>query len=152
MSKLTFEVIGTPAPQGSKRHVGNGIMVESSKAVKPWRSAVAAAARDVADHEDVAAPLGGPLHLDVVFRFRMPKSRPKAVREAGRAPKVSAPDLSKLVRSTEDALQEAGLICDDARFWSLTASKFEVTGWTGAVITISEPVAALRESAEEASA
>lgn len=29
---LTVTVLGTPAPQGSKRHVGNGVVVESSKA------------------------------------------------------------------------------------------------------------------------
>lgn len=134
---LTFEVIGTPAPQGSKRHVGNGVMVESSKRVKPWRQAVATAARDVADHADVEAPLDGPLHLDVVFRFPMPASRSKAQRALGALFKVSAPDLSKLVRSTEDALQEAGLIRDDARICRLTASKHEIPdGWTGAVITL----------------
>ena len=32
-----FAVLGLPAPQGSKRHVGEGRMVESSKRVKPWR-------------------------------------------------------------------------------------------------------------------
>ena len=38
--KITFEVYGQPAPQGSKRHVGGGRMIESSKAVAPWREAV----------------------------------------------------------------------------------------------------------------
>ena len=37
-----FTVHGLPAPQGSKRHVGKGVMVESSKYVKPWREAVKA--------------------------------------------------------------------------------------------------------------
>lgn len=36
-----FAVFGLPAPQGSKRHVGEGRMVESSKRVKPWRRQVA---------------------------------------------------------------------------------------------------------------
>ena len=48
MTPVEFEVVGLPAAQGSKRHVGNGVMVESSKALKPWRSAVAEAARDIA--------------------------------------------------------------------------------------------------------
>lgn len=33
---IGFHVIGLPAPQGSKKHVGHGVMVESSKKVKPW--------------------------------------------------------------------------------------------------------------------
>ena len=44
---LTITVHGTPAPQGSKRHVGNGVMVESSKKVKPWRQDVKHAALEV---------------------------------------------------------------------------------------------------------
>ena len=41
---LTVIVYGTPAPQGSKRHVGHGRMIEQSKRVKPWRNDVKAAA------------------------------------------------------------------------------------------------------------
>ena len=37
MNDVSFNVIGIPGAQGSKRHVGNGVMVESSKKVKPWR-------------------------------------------------------------------------------------------------------------------
>lgn len=33
-----FSVLGLPAPQGSKTHVGEGRMVESSKRVKPWHA------------------------------------------------------------------------------------------------------------------
>lgn len=134
MSGIEFEVLGLPAPQGSKRHVGGGVMVESSKAVKPWRQAVAHAARDVAD--TLGAPLDGPLTLDVTFRLPMPKARRKAVRLAGQGPSVTRPDLSKLVRSTEDALTDSGLIRDDARIWSFSAHKLEVIGWTGAIIRI----------------
>jgi Holliday junction resolvase RusA-like endonuclease len=38
MEAITFLVEDmAPAPQGSKRHVGKGVMVESCKNVKPWR-------------------------------------------------------------------------------------------------------------------
>ena len=37
------------APQGSKRHVGRGIMIESSKRVKPWRDAVRIEANKVVE-------------------------------------------------------------------------------------------------------
>ena len=36
---IEIKVIGLPAPQGSKRHVGHGVMIESSNNVKPWREA-----------------------------------------------------------------------------------------------------------------
>ena len=42
MESITFQVEDmAPAPQGSKRHVGKGVMVESCKHVKPWRLLVA---------------------------------------------------------------------------------------------------------------
>lgn len=48
---IEITVHGLPAPQGSKRHVGRGVMVESSKNVKPWRSAVVWAAISAAGTE-----------------------------------------------------------------------------------------------------
>jgi crossover junction endodeoxyribonuclease RusA len=130
---VQFEVLGNPAPQGSKRHVGNGVMIETSKALKPWRSAVADAARDVA--EDIGL-LDEPMALHVEFRFPMPKSRSKAVRAMGMGPKVSAPDVDKCLRAVGDALKIGGLIRDDALFYEVHASKWEVVGWTGAVIRL----------------
>ena len=35
--EFSLFVPGIPAPQGSKRHVGHGVMVESSARVKSWR-------------------------------------------------------------------------------------------------------------------
>lgn len=135
MTAYTFEVVGSPAAQGSKRHVGNGVMVEMAKGHKPWRAAVASAARDVIDGQ---APLEGRMLLAIQFRFPMPASRPKAVRSHGSCPKVSAPDLDKLIRCVGDSLKEGGLVKDDALFWAVTASKLEVVGWSGAIITVEQ--------------
>ncbi len=122
---LTITVRGLPAPQGSKRHVGHGVMIESSKHVKPWRQDVKFAALQVLDEYDQAAadpwkPFVGPLLVSMVFAFARPKSHYRTGRNAhllrDNAPTRPAtiPDLSKLVRSTEDAL--TGLVwSDDSR-------------------------------------
>jgi hypothetical protein len=34
MREFSIFIVGDPAPQGSKRHVGNGVMIEASKKVK----------------------------------------------------------------------------------------------------------------------
>lgn len=136
---VEFEVIGIPAPQGSKKaFVANGraMMKESSGGHAAWRNLVAQAAHDIAGHDDIPAPFDGPLGVSIEFRFPMPKSRSKTQRAAGRIAKTTAPDTSKLVRCVEDGLQAAGLIVDDARFCAIEACKVEVVGWTGAVITI----------------
>lgn len=103
---IDLTVMATPAPQGSKRHVGNGVMIESSKKVKPWREAVVWACRDAGSPH-----VGGAVVASIVFTVRKPTSAPKK-RKTYPATK---PDLSKLLRSTEDALTDAGAWEDDAR-------------------------------------
>lgn len=108
---ISFRVYGLPGPQGSKRFVGKsksgrGIMVESSAKVKPWREAVKWAAV-----ESGASIPDGPLWVSMVFTLPKPKSAPKR-RQTFPATK---PDLSKLARSTEDAISDSGLWPDDAR-------------------------------------
>lgn len=119
---LTITVYGTPAPQGSKRHVGGGRMIEMSKRVKPWREAVKYAALDALDGHAAAFPVDGPIEASMVFTVRdKPASRPAwwpvGVRWARGLwwPPASVPDLSKLLRATEDALTDAGVWKDDAR-------------------------------------
>src|SRR5690348_16047198 len=98
---LRIVVIGTPGPQGSKRHVGHGRMIESSKKVKPWRQDVKAAALAVRGDRP---PIDGPVIVRMVFTLPKPASAPKRRRTWP----DKKPDLSKLARSTEDALTDAG--------------------------------------------
>lgn len=112
-------VYGTPAPQGSKslgtnRRTGAAVMFESSKKVKPWRTqvrAAALAALAVMPRElRRGFPLDGPLAVRMVFTLRKPLSAPKTRRTWP----TTYPDLSKLARSTEDALSKI-IWADDAR-------------------------------------
>lgn len=124
---MRFEVRGTPGPQGSKRHVGNGRMIESSAKVRPWRQDVKAAVVDalLAWHggPDSYFPpfLDEPLIVRMVFSFGRPASHYRSGRNRhllkDSAPKQPSarPDLSKLLRSTEDALTDAGVWRDDSR-------------------------------------
>lgn len=111
-ASIRIVVYGSPAPQGSKKFVGmaggHGIMVESSKKVKPWREDVKAAALEV---RAGAAPLDAPLTVRMVFTVPKPASAPKR----RRLYPMRKPDVSKLARSTEDALTDAGIWTDDAR-------------------------------------
>lgn len=133
---ITFRVEGmAPAPQGSKRHIGRGVMIESCKQVKPWRMLVSQAATAL------SLPLiRGPVHLSVVFLFLRPRGHftPKgALRRSAPRYHCVKPDGSKLLRSTEDALTGA-LIEDDARIVSSTIEKRYVVGdeKPGALITV----------------
>lgn len=129
---ISFVVYGTPAPQGSKRHVGGGRMVESSKKVGPWRDSVAHAARQAHD----GPALDGPLWMTVEFRFPPTSSWRKADKVRGWRWKDRTPDLDKLLRSTFDGMKSAGLIADDARIVKVEAEKYETDGWLGARVAV----------------
>ena len=126
---MTITVFGTPKPQGSKRFVGvskqgRGILVESCKEVKSWREAVKWAAierMDSAKWSDGGFGQGeafaGPVTVEVDFYFTHPKT-------GKRRPTHSVkPDIDKLLRSTFDALKDAGVYEDDSRICSVVARK-----------------------------
>lgn len=126
--ELAVIVQGRPAPQGSKRHVGGGRMVESSAAVGPWRDAVrAATTAAIADHG--WTPADEPTGLSVVYTMARPAGHYRSGRHAhllrDNAPDrpTTRPDLDKLLRSTLDALVDAGALVDDARVVTVWAAK-----------------------------
>ena len=115
--RVSFVVYSRAAPQGSKRHVGNGVMVESSKRVKPFRADVRKAAESVVLPPDW--PMSAPMRVGFRFHFARPKSHFKC---NGVALSKSAPeeatshglgDLEKLARSVNDAL--SGVLFNDDR-------------------------------------
>lgn len=101
---FTLQVSGEPAPQGSKRHVGNGRMIESSKKVAPWRKAVLEAVQE--QHPELEA-FDSPVEVTAIFYLTRPKSVKRAV------PSVP-PDLDKLERGLFDALTIANVWTDDS--------------------------------------
>lgn len=127
MNTITFRVEGEPAPKGSKRHVGHGRMIESSKKLPAWMRAV----KQEAAKNRPSSPIDGP--VDVSMDFYLP--RPKRPRYDTPAVK---PDADKLARSILDGLEAAGILKNDARVTHLQATKHYATQTTppGADITI----------------
>lgn len=128
---IAIKVHGLPGPQGSKRHVGGGRMIESSKKVKPWRAAVEAAALAELATRDTWTPFDGPVKVRVCFTLPRPASHYRTGRNAHLL-KDSAPayptgrntgDIEKHVRSTHDALTSAGVWTDDSLVVSLRTDK-----------------------------
>jgi crossover junction endodeoxyribonuclease RusA len=111
MKELSFRVNGLPAPQGSKRHVGNGRMIEASKKVGPWRAAVFEAVASL-DFE----PFANECSIEIVFYLEKPKTVKRIL------PTVP-PDLDKLIRGLLDALTLAHVWLDDALAVDITAVK-----------------------------
>lgn len=111
---VAFAVQGLPAPQGSKRalpikragrYTGRVALVESSKTkVADWRTDVKTVAVQIMRG---GLPLSGPLVVSMTFTLPKPKSAPKR----RRIWPDKRPDISKILRSTEDAL--SGVVWND---------------------------------------
>jgi len=120
---ILLQIYGTPAPQGSKRHVGGGRMIEVSKKVGPWRAAIVAEVKRRELHNEL---INVPIAVDVCFFRPRPKNHFNTAGDVKpSAPDFPAtmPDLDKLVRSTLDALTQSGVISDDSRIVEITAAK-----------------------------
>lgn len=139
---LEFIVYGTPGPQGSKSYKGttaSGIPMfsESSAKVKPWRQDVKFAALEAVKDQNpphVAADCALAVHI----HFTLP--RPKSARKSPLLMPKKQPDVDKLVRSTFDAISEAGIWVDDSRVCELHTTKVYV----GHVSSLRAPGAVIR--------
>ncbi len=114
---FTFFAPGVPAPQGSKKHVGGGRLVEVSKKIKPWRSDIEKALRTQKPAGMI--PMDGPLFCAVEFWVPRPAGHPKTKITFP----IGPPDVDKLGRGALDPLTQNGIIHDDSRITDLYVCK-----------------------------
>lgn len=120
-----FSVEGLPAPQGSKRHVGNGRMIEASKYLPAWRKAIEIECQSLFEE-----PMDGALEVELWFYLSKPSS-------VSRDYPTVMPDVDKLVRGCLDGMVKGGAILDDSRVVDLHAYKrYSVDGWTGVQVVV----------------
>jgi Holliday junction resolvase RusA-like endonuclease len=155
-ARLSWDVVGLPKPKGSKRLLRPGgrpgapvVAIESAgPSLRTWTETVAVSAR--AHRALLGRQLVGAVGCDLVFRFRMPRSRRAPIRRAGRSWATSHAhgDVDKLTRGVLDALVSGGLLYDDSQIALLSATKYEIAdGWLGAEIDVYElpPIETVRE-------
>jgi Holliday junction resolvase RusA-like endonuclease len=129
-----FTVAGIPRPQGSMRAFvrgGRAIVTSDNTHLRPWKTAVAEAAR--AGRHVVWL---GPVAVGITFRLPRPKGHTGKRGLLPSAPHhpTGRPDLDKLARAVMDALTESGVITDDAQVIRLAARK--VYGEPGASVRV----------------
>lgn len=144
MSGFQIRVNATPAGQGSKRHVGHGVMVEDAgDRLVSWREAIRSEAQGVL--EAGAEPiLAGPIGVKARIIMPRPKRHFRTGKHAGElradAPYWcdTTPDVDKVTRSILDALTDAGVWRDDRQVaWPDIRQVYAAPGEApGALITI----------------
>lgn len=130
--KISLDIIGDPAPQGSKRII-NGRLVEASSAkLKRWRKAVEIACHEAREGNNIF--FTGPVRVEVVFF--MP--RPKTVSREKREWPIVPPDLDKVCRGLLDGIGQSEMIWgDDSQVVNLVATKCYADGREpGAIVNI----------------
>lgn len=141
---ITFFVPGKAAPGGSKKgfyiaKIKRVVMAPASDKTKPWMAIVSAFAREAYTDN----PLTGPLAVTMTFKILRPKNHYRTGKNAGilrdDAQKYCTvkPDLTKLERSTEDAL--TGIIWrDDSQVAQKNTQKIYVEKDPGVEITVQQ--------------
>ena len=127
---ITICIPGIPKPGGSKKSfphskTGKIVTIDACKMNKDWRNTVSIYAKQAYKEK----PLSGPLKLKIVFLMPRPKNHYKKVKGFGTKLKDDAPlyhtirpDITKLIRSLEDAL--TGIIWnDDAQIVNQSSTK-----------------------------
>ena len=122
MTAISWSSAGIPAPQGSKRHVGRGIMIESSKSLPAWREQVIYDVRKAANGYVFTEGIA------VTLAFRFPRLKAHfnskgAIKDNAPTFKTTKPDIDKLCRAVLDAITISGAIRDDSQCYALTAVK-----------------------------
>lgn len=120
---IEYSIEGTPRPQGSKRHVGGGVMVESSKYVKEWRAfARMKAVQAMQGNERIEKPVPVLLVVDFIFDRPLKHFTKKGLRPEAPSCHTSKPDVDKLLRALLDSMSGVVFV-DDGQVASLAVSK-----------------------------
>lgn len=120
---IEYSIEGIPRPQGSKRHVGGGIMLESSKYVKEWRAfARMKAVEAMQGNERIEKPVPVSLVVNFVFDRPLKHFTKKGLRPEAPNCHTSKPDVDKLLRALLDSMSGVVFV-DDGQVASLAVSK-----------------------------
>jgi crossover junction endodeoxyribonuclease RusA len=118
MAYLEIVVEGSPVPQGSFRHIGNGRIIAANPKLNAWRQTIA----DQVSEKTSVRLIDGFCRVDLVFTLPRPKSVPKSRRSRP----TTKPDLDKLVRAALDAIslpKYVQLLTDDSIVTDIHAAK-----------------------------
>lgn len=107
---------GQAIPQGSKKYVGRGVMVEANKKLPAWRRAADTVLTAARVEQGLTEPIDAPVRVDATFYMPPPK-KPRFWAPATQ----STGDADKLARALGDALERNQILVNDSRIvdWTI---------------------------------
>jgi len=141
---ITFFVPGVPKPSGSKRgfyvpKLKRVVITDDNRNSRDWKTDVQQAALKVYTQEFSRPLIEGPLKLEVTFVFPRPKSHFRvngALRDSAPKDFIGRPDITKLLRAVEDALNKVVWNDDSQIILQIACKRYGPT--PGALITITK--------------
>jgi len=137
---LSFDTLGLPVPQGSKRVVRGHLIDANAPKLRPWRADLKAAAKEAMADEP---PNVGPVRVHATFYFPRPRNHYGTGRNLGKVKETAPiwvavrPDLDKLERALLDAL--TGVVWrDDAQVVALNTAKVYTDAMPRVRVVVSE--------------
>lgn len=132
---------GTPVGKGSLKCVGrrgarNHVLIEDNPRTEAWRTEVCRAVRAAISVEDMTAEKGEPVGVEITTTLPRPAGHYGTGRNAS-ALRTAAPefptahgtgDVDKLARLILDALQDSGIVEDDAQIVEILSRKVFLDG------------------------
>jgi Holliday junction resolvase RusA-like endonuclease len=119
MTAIEFTIIGRPfakeRPRADNRRGGRARIYTPTKTIKAERAVLAAAKPTLDGAPLYGEPLSGPVKLEVLAVFAIPKSWTKAKQEAARQGRVwhtSSPDADNILKLVSDALNGHAFVDD----------------------------------------
>lgn len=114
---LELDILGIPAPQGSKKIIHGRLIEASGDKLKKWRKQIASSCLESQGSWQLSFL---PIEVEVIFWL----PRPKTITPAKRFYPVTPPDLDKLLRALLDGIGQSGAIWgDDSQVVRITAWK-----------------------------
>ena len=142
-SGIVATIAGHPQPKGSLKCIGargrrGHVLIEDNAGTKPWRDELTRWLRQVQQHADKRQAIA----VEITSTLERPGSHYGTGRNAGTV-KGSAPsfptthgtgDVDKLARLVLDALQDVGILDDDAQVIECVTRKTYTIGAVGPLV------------------
>jgi len=114
---IELSLVKDPVPKQSARFTKTGFAYQPHR-IRHYQDMLIRQITSKVSKLAVTTPIDGPLSVELMFYFKLPKSKRITQRH------VSRPDVDNLAKPVLDSMQKGGLIYNDSQICELKLSKY----------------------------